>query len=206
MTVSIVDYGVGNIGSIKNMLKRVGAESEVVRTAESISSASRLILPGVGAFDNGIEQLERAGLRPALDEAVLERGVPVAGICLGMQLMTRGSDEGKLSGLGWVNAATRKIDIRKDASIKLPHMGWTHVNVHKSHPVVENLDAESRFYFVHTFAVNCENDEDVLLTANYRGIEFVAAFQRGNIFGFQFHPEKSHRHGMGLLKSFVENS
>ena len=206
MTVSIVDYGVGNIGSIKNMLKRVGTGSEVVRTAEAIAAASRLILPGVGAFDNGIEQLERSGLRGALDEAVLERGVPVAGICLGMQLMTRGSEEGELSGLGWINAATRKIDIRKDASIKLPHMGWAHVNFNKWHPVIENLDAESRFYFVHTFAVSCEHDEDVLLTANYRGIEFVAAFQRANIFGFQFHPEKSHRHGMGLLKGFLENS
>ncbi|MDP3517059.1 MAG: imidazole glycerol phosphate synthase subunit HisH [Pseudohongiella sp.] len=204
MTISIVDYGVGNLGSIQNMLKKLGAESVIAHDEASINAATKLILPGVGAFDYGMRRLEESGLRYALDHAVLVRKVPVAGICLGMQMMTLGSEEGTLPGLNWINAKTVRFSSVGEVPLKVPHMGWRIVHKSKESRILENLEPVSRFYFVHSFYVNCLDPTDTLLTASYGNVSFDAAFERDNIFGFQFHPEKSHRFGMSLLKAFVE--
>lgn len=204
MTVTIIDYGVGNLGSIQNMLKKLGAQSEIASDANAVERATKIILPGVGAFDAGMTQLNQSGLRAPLDTAVLQRGVPVAGICLGMQLMTEGSEEGTLPGLGWVPARTIRFVPSPNENMKIPHMGWSIVAKAKQSPALELLGDESRFYFVHSYHVNCNNRDDVLLTAQYGSVRFDAAFERKNILGFQFHPEKSHRFGMNLLKAFLD--
>jgi glutamine amidotransferase len=202
--ITLIDYSVGNLGSIQNMLKKLGADSIVASDASAIERATKLILPGVGAFDAGMSQLNASGLRGALDAAVLERKVPVAGICLGMQMMTEGSEEGQLPGLGWVHARTTRFVPAAGETLKIPHMGWNVVNKVKASPVLDFLESESRFYFVHSYRVNCLYRDDALLSSQYGSIIFDAAFQRNNIFGFQFHPEKSHRFGMALLKGFLE--
>lgn len=204
MTIAIVDYGVGNLGSIKNMLSRIGADAEVLADPELISRASKLILPGVGAFDAGMGQLLKSGLKGVLDDAALVRKVPIAGICLGMQLMTDGSEEGRLPGLGWVPASTVRFMPSPGEVMKVPHMGWNSVRVLKQSPVLEYLDDASRFYFVHSFYVRCDAESSVLLQADHGSTSFNAAFQCQNLYGFQFHPEKSHRFGMALLRGFVE--
>ena len=204
MMVTIIDYGVGNLGSIQNMLKKLGSQSEIASDVGAIERATKIILPGVGAFDAGMTQLNHSGLRPSLDTAVLQRRVPVAGICLGMQLMTEGSEEGTLPGLGWVPAKTIRFVPSPNEIMKIPHMGWSIVTKSKQSPILELLDDESRFYFVHSYHVDCSNRDDVLLTTQYGSIRFDAAFEINNILGFQFHPEKSHRFGMKLLKAFLE--
>lgn len=204
MTITILDYGVGNLGSIQNMIRKLGGRSEVGSDVRSIENATKIILPGVGAFDTGMALLNQTGLRAALDMAILEKRVPVAGICLGMQLMTDGSEEGRLPGLGWVPAKTIRFVAEPDETMKIPHMGWSVVRKAKHSPVLQFLGDEPRFYFVHSYHVNCRDREDVLLTAQYGSVHFDAAFERGNILGFQFHPEKSHRFGMTLLKAFLE--
>ncbi len=204
MTIMIIDYGLGNLGSIQNMLKKLGVNSEIASDVSSIERATKIILPGVGAFDAGMTQLNQSGLRPALDIAVLQRRVPVVGICLGMQLMTEGSEEGALPGLGWVPAKTIRFVPTPNETMKIPHMGWSLIAKAKQSPVLELLDDESRFYFVHSYYVECSNCEDVLLTAQYGSVRFDAAFEYENILGFQFHPEKIHRCGMTLLKAFLE--
>jgi glutamine amidotransferase len=204
MTITIIDYGVGNLGSIQNMLKKLGVDSIVASDPSAIEGATKLVLPGVGAFDAGMSQLNASGLRAALDAAVFERKLPVAGICLGMQMMTEGSEEGNLPGLGWVPARTVRFLPAAGETMKIPHMGWNVVKNVKDSPVLDFLEGESRFYFVHSYHVHCRDREDALLTTQYGSITFDAAFERNNILGFQFHPEKSHRFGMALLKGFLE--
>lgn len=200
--ISIVDFGVGNLGSIRNMLGKVGAECELVSDAAQLSRATKLILPGVGSFDAGMSKLERAGLIPALNERVLQRKVPVLGICLGMQLMTQGSEEGTLPGLGWVAADTLRFKVPAQSKLKIPHMGWNEVRTCKASPLIADEGPDARFYFVHSFYVHCRNDADVLLQAEY-GQTFDAAFEAGNVMGVQFHPEKSHKFGLRLLGNFA---
>ena len=202
--IAIVNYGVGNLGSIQNMLKKLGAQSEIASDVSAIERATKIILPGVGAFDPGMTHLNQSGLRHALDAAALQRRVPVAGICLGMQLMTEGSEEGTLPGLGWVPAKTIRFVPPANETMKIPHMGWSVVAKAKQSPVLELLDDDPRFYFVHSYHVNCRNSEDALLIAQYGSVSFDAAFERENILGFQFHPEKSHQFGMKILKAFLE--
>ncbi len=200
--ITIVDYGMGNLGSIRNMLKKIGVESEITADARAIGAAEKLILPGVGAFDAGMESLERSGLIPALNERVLHARVPTLGICLGMQLMAHSSDEGQRKGLGWVDAKSSRFR-PADAVLKVPHMGWNRVLPVRTSPLTDGLPDEPRFYFVHSFYVHCANESDVLLTTSY-GDVFHAAFQHGNVAGVQFHPEKSHKFGMRLLSNFAE--
>jgi len=200
--ITIVDYGMGNLGSIHNMLKKIGVASVVSADPAAIAEAHKLILPGVGAFDAGMEQLERSSLAPVLRERVQERGVPILGICLGMQLMTRRSEEGHRPGLGWIDADAVRFTTT-DAALKIPHMGWNLVVPRQSAALVDELPEESRFYFVHSFHVRCRCDDDVLLTSRH-GEEFHSAFHRDNVWGVQFHPEKSHRFGMKLLRNFAE--
>lgn len=202
MTIAIVDYGVGNLGSIQNMFKKLGIHAYIATDESAIHRARKIILPGVGAFDAAMSMLNHSGLRPALDEAVLQNRIPVAGICLGMQMMTEGSEEGGVPGLGWVPAKT--IRFVPNEVIKIPHMGWNVVNKYKQSPSLEFLGSEPRFYFVHSYHVVCRDRADVLLVAQHGSVQFDAAFERGNMLGFQFHPEKSHQFGMALLKAFTE--
>jgi len=197
--IAIVDYGVGNLGSIYNMFKRVGLQAAIVGDAETLSKSSKILLPGVGAFDHAMKRIADSGLREVLDHKALVERVPFLGICLGMQLMTRGSEEGVLPGLGWIDAQVKKFPATP--GLKVPHMGWNLVNQAKSSPLTDGLAGDARFYFVHSYFVQVDNPEDQLLTTEY-GVTFDAAFARGNLFGAQFHPEKSHRFGMELFQNF----
>lgn len=201
--ITIVNYGMGNLGSIKNMLKKIGVESQITADPAQILAASKLVLPGVGAFDAGMRSLNESGMVPALHEQVLRRRTPVLGICLGMQLMTTRSDEGTLTGLGWIDADTVRFPESPDRAIKVPHMGWNLVKPAKASALLEGVPADARFYFVHSYLVRCRERTDVLMTAEH-GVCFDAGFERDNVMGVQFHPEKSHRFGMWLLKNFVE--
>jgi glutamine amidotransferase len=203
MTIAIIDYGVGNLGSIKNMLVKIGVPSQITSQPEAIASAKQLILPGVGAFDTGMSRLNSSGLVPLLNDLVLGQRRPILGICLGMQLMTASSEEGTLPGLDWIDARTRKISVPPNSGLKIPHMGWNEVQSRKESRLLDANSVEQRFYFVHTYCVHAANEADVLLTAQYGG-PVVAAFEADNIVGVQFHPEKSHKFGMALLRNFVE--
>ncbi len=200
--IVIVSYGLGNLGSIKNMLKKVGYPSVISGDPEDIASADKLILPGVGAFDNGMKHIVDTGLLPVLNRKALEEKTPLLGICLGMQLLAKSSQEGKLDGLGWIDAEVIKFDFTDQPQLKIPHMGWNFVHKAGDSPLTENLDGKTRFYFVHSYHVVCRNADDIVLTCDYGG-EFTCAVQRDNIMGVQFHPEKSHRFGMQLLKNFA---
>jgi glutamine amidotransferase len=196
----IIDYGVGNLGSIFNMFKRVGANPVVSDSPDDLLIATKLVLPGVGAFDSVMHRLRNSGLLPHLTHKAQVERVPVLGVCVGMQMLGRGSDEGSESGLGWLDADCRKF--RQDIpTLRIPHMGWNYVRPARPHPLIATLPDDARFYFVHSYHMVCQNPSDILLTANYGG-EFVAAVQRNNIFGTQFHPEKSHRFGMELYRQF----
>lgn len=200
--ITIVDYGMGNLGSIRNMLKKIGVEAQISADPEVVARAGKLILPGVGAFDAGMENLARSGLQPVLDERVRDAGVPTLGICLGMQLMTRRSDEGTKPGLGWIDAEALRFEPGA-AALKVPHMGWNRVHLRREAALVADLPDEPRFYFVHSYYVRCRREDDVLLTTPY-GPDFHSGVQRDNVWGVQFHPEKSHRFGMQLLRNFAE--
>lgn len=199
--ITIVDYNMGNLGSIRNMLKKIGVDCEVTADPSRIAAATQLILPGVGAFDAGMENLHRSGLVPLLNERVREAGIPILGICLGMQLMTNGSEEGRVPGLGWIDARTLRFQPR-DRALKVPHMGWNRVTVARPSLLADELPEEPRFYFVHSYYVSCAKDDDVLLRTTY-GDEFASAFHSRNVWGVQFHPEKSHKFGMQLLLNFA---
>jgi imidazole glycerol-phosphate synthase subunit HisH len=201
--ITIIDYGMGNLGSVKNMFKRIGVSSEIAGDAETIAKASKLLLPGVGAFDAAMEKIEASGLRSILDKKVLEEKVPVLGICLGMQLLTASSEEGILPGLGWLPAKSLKFKFLPGSKLKIPHMGWNLVAERKQSPLIMNLPEEPRFYFVHSYYVQCDNEDDVLTTTPYGG-DFHSIVQKENVFGAQFHPEKSHKYGMKLLENFAK--
>lgn len=202
--IAIIDYGVGNLRSVLNMLRKIGAEARISSKIEELEKASKLILPGVGAFDVGMRNLLETGLVSFLNERALTRKVPCLGICLGMQLLTLRSEEGQLPGLGWVEGETVRFRFPDEQPVlKVPHMGWNTVKPHRDHFLLHNMDAEAQFYFVHSYYVTCRRKEDVLTTTAH-GHEFVSMLQRENIFGTQFHPEKSHKHGMQLLRNFVE--
>jgi imidazole glycerol-phosphate synthase subunit HisH len=200
--ITVVDYGMGNLGSISNMLKKLGMPSIISSNPADIAAASKLILPGVGSFDAGMDNLLHSGLLAALNERVLHEGVPTLGICLGMQLMTHRSAEGKRQGLGWVDAEVVKFR-PTDPALKVPHMGWNGVKHMRTDPLTNGLPDEPRFYFVHSYYVQCHDPKDVLLTTSY-GQEFHSAFRHDNVWGVQFHPEKSHKFGMNLLRNFAE--
>ncbi len=200
--ITIINYGMGNLGSVQNMFKRIGVPSEITSEPEVIANAGKLLLPGVGAFDAAMEKIAKSGLRNILDKKVLEDKVPVLGICLGMQLLTNGSEEGILPGLGWVSAKTVKFNFPADSKLKIPHMGWNRVFVKKTSELLTDLPDEPRFYFVHSYRVQCENEENVLAVTAY-GNEFHSVIQNHNVFGAQFHPEKSHKYGMKLLANFA---
>jgi len=198
--VSVLDYGIGNTGSILNMLRKLRVAAEVSSTRASVCAAKRLILPGIGAFDACMEALHRSGLDGCVAEFAAS-GRPLLGICVGMQMLTLGSEEGDRQGLGLIRAQTRRF--AASAGLRIPHMGWDAVRwVMEEHPLAANLRDASRFYFVHSYRVSCESPGDVLAACTY-GEEFAAAIARDNIAGVQFHPEKSHRFGLQLLGNFA---
>lgn len=202
--IVVIDLRIGNVGSILNMLKKVGAKAITSASPDDLASADKLIFPGIGAFDDAMNNLDASGLRPVLEQTVLDQETPILGICLGMQLFTQGSEEGHRAGLGWIAGYARRFRFEGGlADLKVPHMGWNEVQPRHRGSLFRDMDAEAAYYFAHTFHVVCDDNTDVLGSTRY-GIEFVSAVQRRNIYGTQFHPEKSHRHGLRLLQSFAE--
>ena len=202
--ITIIDYGAGNLTSISNMLKRIGVESEITNSVEKIKAATKLILPGVGSFDFGIDQLRNAAYFDVLCNKVQEEKVPLLGVCLGMQLLAEGSEEGKTPGLGWIKGTVKKFDAEKvkQSGLKVPHMGWTDIHIQKPSKILQDLPADAHFYFVHSYYFSPVNTSDILLTSNY-GYEFTSGLERDNIVAVQFHPEKSHKFGMQLYRNFA---
>jgi glutamine amidotransferase len=201
--ITIVDYGLGNLGSIKNMLHKLGFESLISNQPSDIEKASKIILPGVGAFDKGMTKLKEFGLLDILNKKVTVDKLPTLGICLGMQLMTSRSEEGNEPGLNWVNAECIKFKF-DDSKHKVPHMGWNYVKSSKDQELINDSEQKFRFYFVHSYYVKLQDSKDELFSTKY-GFEFTSAFQKDNITGVQFHPEKSHKFGMELLRNFASS-
>lgn len=204
--VSIVDYGVGNINSVANMLRRAGADVRFARTPDEVLAAPRVVLPGVGAFDSCRRNLAAI---PGLVEAILEfasTGRPMLGICVGMQMLGTSSEEGSLPGLGIIPGKVRRFSFGaagEQTTMKVPHMGWSSVNADSSHPLfAEGLAELNRFYFVHSYYFEAEDPADVAAWCDY-GLKFAASIRKGNVFGAQFHPEKSHRFGLQMFKNFI---
>ena len=198
--ISVLDYGMGNIGSILNMLKWIGVESEVCDDLPSLENVQKLVLPGVGAFDHAMSRIRELGMFDMLNQKALVEEIPILGICLGMQLMTRGSEEGEMEGFGWIPAEAQRFT--ESSSLKIPHMGWNVVNSNKESELTLGVEAETRFYFVHSYAVFSDNPNTCILETSY-GVDFDSAIQKGQIFGVQFHPEKSHRFGAKLFRNFA---
>lgn len=201
--ISVLDYGAGNVGSVIRMIERAGGAARRIASSEEILVAQKLVIPGVGAFNHGMSQLTSRKLLVALNSTALEARIPVLGICLGMQLMCRSSEEGALPGLGWIDADVGRFDALETHGLRVPHMGWNTLRIVRQNPLLSTEGAEQRFYFVHSYRVSCHDPADPIALTHY-GKDFVAAFQRQNLFGVQFHPEKSHRFGMELIRRFVE--
>lgn len=201
--IIIIDYGLGNIGSIKNMLNRIGVESMMSCDANDIERADKLILPGVGRFDYGMAQLHASGFIDVLNSKVLNNKTPILGICLGAQLMTEFSEEGNVEGLGWIRGKTvafKKVNFDQD--LKVPHMGWTDVFDFRNSKLFTRMYEDPRFYFVHSYHLEITDQEHTMVRSKY-GYDFVAGIEKDNILGVQFHPEKSHKYGMRLLENFI---
>ena len=201
--ITIVDYGMGNLYSVKNMLKYLGYDSDVTGDISRIEAADKLILPGVGNFGKAMDVIRQSGLLEILNHKVLVEKTPILGICLGMQLLLEHSEEGDCDGFGWIPGEVKKFDLPEHPELKIPHMGWDYIEKQKkSHLFTDSADGE-RYYFVHSYYVTCRNPDDVAATTEY-GIRFDSVVQRDNIMGTQFHPEKSHRFGMGILGNFAK--
>lgn len=200
--VVIVDYEMGNIRSVFNKIHRAGYKAILTDEVEDIKNSDKLILPGVGQFRNGMNKLREKGLIEILNQKVLQDKIPILGICLGMQLFSRHSEEGNAEGLGWIDAEAIKFTLT-DIRYKVPHMGWNTLELKKESIILRDIPSESEFYFVHSYHVKCNDKKDILATTHY-GYEFVSAVQKGNIFGTQFHPEKSHGAGETIIRNFLE--
>lgn len=200
--VVIVDYGMGNINSIKNMLRYLGYSSEISNEKTIIMSAKKLILPGVGNFGKAMENINNLKIKETLEDAVISLGIPILGICLGMQLLLSYSEEGECEGLDWIEGKVKKFDLG-DKGLKVPHMGWDYIKAKEQEPIFDGLTEESRFYFVHSYYVECDKRENSIATTDY-GITFDSAVRKGNIYGMQYHPEKSHKYGMQVLGNFMK--
>lgn len=202
--IVIIDYKTGNYGSVLNMLRKIGEEATISSDILDINKASKLILSGVGSFDSGMKNLKDLGVLSILNEKVIENKTPILGICLGMQLFSRKSEEGHLAGLGWIDAVVAKFRFENTQnSLKVPHMGWNIIELVKKNALFKNMTEEQKFYFVHSYYIKCNEVKDVVAFTEH-GIRFASVVQKNNIFGVQFHPEKSHKFGMQLLKNFIE--
>jgi glutamine amidotransferase len=202
--ITIINYGVGNIKAFVNIYKRLGIDVKIAQNATDLEGATKLILPGVGHFDYAMERFANSGMFETTNELVLVKKVPVVGICVGMQMLAKSSDEGHLPGLGWIDATVKKFDpTLLKQSTRLPHMGWNDVLPIKTNPLLRNLESQARFYFLHSYYFHCNQLEDSIAVADY-GINFTCAVNHNQIYGVQFHPEKSHHFGIQLLKNFSE--
>ena len=202
--IGIIDYGSGNIQAVTTIYKNLNIQYKLISNPDDLHRADKLILPGVGAFDATIRQLIDSGLKDELTNCVINKKTPILGICVGLQVMGFGSDEGELPGLGWIHGTVKKFDETKiSLKPKLPHMGWNTINDIQNHKLFKGIDHDFGFYFVHSFYFECEQKENILSTTNYGG-EFTSAIYSDHIIGVQFHPEKSHGNGVQLFKNFAE--
>jgi imidazole glycerol-phosphate synthase subunit HisH len=202
--IAILDYGSGNVRAFANVYKNLNIPARIVKKPAELNDADRVILPGVGDFDYAMQRLEKSGMRPVLDELVLNRGVPALGVCVGMQMLAHSSEEGSLPGLSWIDGEVKRFDPRlPKIPIDVPHMGWNDVKPVKNNGLLQGLDVEARFYFLHSYYFQNKRPEDVIAVTEYGG-EFACAVNSGSIFGVQFHPEKSHKWGIRLLENFAK--
>ncbi|MFC1703605.1 imidazole glycerol phosphate synthase subunit HisH [Candidatus Omnitrophota bacterium] len=204
--IIIVDYGMGNLRSILYKLQKLQLDAAISSKTNDIESADRLILPGVGNFAEGMKNLEKDSLLTVLNKMVLEKKTPVLGICLGMQLFAKKSEEGNVEGLGWIDAEVKKFNFDGlNASLRIPHVGWNTINLKQEHSFLVDGTHEQRFYFTHSYHMCCYSQDDVVATTHY-GYEFVSVVSKNNIFGSQFHPEKSHKSGFEVVRRFAERT
>jgi imidazole glycerol-phosphate synthase subunit HisH len=202
--ITIVDYGLGNIRAFLNVYRRLNIPATTAATADELTRATKVILPGVGSFDHAMEKLTQSGMREPLEDLARGQRVPVLGVCVGMQILGRGSDEGRLPGLGWLDGQVRTLEaLTPMGELPLPHMGWNDVRPSMKHRLFEGLESDARFYFLHSYFFQCDRDEDTMAVSSYGG-NFACAAGAANVFGVQFHPEKSHHYGARLLQNFAE--
>lgn len=201
--ITIIDYGSGNIRAIGNIYDTLKINYKIAKSPEEVMGAEKIFLPGVGAFDETISMLDKTGFRGVLDFEVMHNKVPIIGICVGMQILAESSEEGKLPGLGYIKGKVRKMDASLlNQKPKLPHLGWNSIEITRQSALLKNIDSELGFYFLHSYYFECENEEDILTTTTY-GKSFASAINHDNVFGIQFHPEKSHHNGINLLHNFA---
>lgn len=200
--IHVIDYGAGNLGSILNMIKRIGGKATIVSNSRDLVNATKIILPGVGHFDFGMRQLNKSGMVDLLHEKVLYEKIPILGICLGAQMMCKGSEEGSMAGLSWFDAEVNKFNFENSDNLRIPHMGWSYVKQMKKSDLSENLPKDPRFYFVHSYHMVAKDERDVLFKTNY-GYDFASGLQNENRFACQFHPEKSHKYGIKMFENFA---
>jgi len=204
--IAIIDYGLGNVRAFSNLYKRLNVPHCLADTPKALEKADKIILPGVGAFDYAMTLLNNSGMRETLDFLVLENRIPVLGICVGMQILADYSEEGVLDGLGWIPGSVKKIpeqDTVERDRYPLPHMGWNTLEIEQQDPLLQGLDSDPRFYFLHSYYFRCADATSSLASADY-GLKFSCIIKRGNIYGVQCHPEKSHNNGITLLKNFAQ--
>jgi imidazole glycerol-phosphate synthase subunit HisH len=201
--ITIIDYGLGNVKAFATVYYKLNIPVVIARKSEDILDATNIILPGVGAFDYAMQRLNDSGMRDTLERKVLQDKVPVIGICVGMQMLARKSEEGLLPGLGWIDGEVIKFKFSTETTMRIPHMGWNTIEPKRTGGLMEGLDSESRFYFLHSYYFHCSNQADVIATTDYNGI-FESAVNCNNIYGVQFHPEKSHGWGIKLLDNFAK--
>jgi glutamine amidotransferase len=202
--ITIIDYGVGNINAFINVYKRLNIPIQIAKKAEDLSNVDKLILPGVGHFDHAMSKLSNSGMLKELNELVLEKKIPIIGICVGMQMMANSSDEGTLEGLRWIDGSVKKFDETKIKQVtRLPHMGWNDVAPVVQNPLFVGLEKDALFYFLHSYYFECKNSDNILAVSEY-GDKFTCAVCNDNIYGIQFHPEKSHKYGETLLANFAK--
>ncbi len=202
--ITIIDYGLGNINAFVNVYERLNISVLIAKTSYDLKKATKIILPGVGSFDYAMNNLNRSGMRESIENLALNNKIPVIGVCVGMQILAKSSDEGVLPGLGWIDATVKRFDVSVlKSKIQLPHMGWNMIHLNNGNPLLKNINSDSRFYFLHSFYFQCNNHNDMIATTDY-GIKFCSAVNHKNIYGVQFHPEKSHQWGIQLLKNFAD--
>ncbi len=200
--IGIIDYGVGNIKAFAHCFKLLNISYKIISSKNDLELVSKILLPGVGSYDFAIESLNKSGMRDTLDELVLEKKIPILGICVGLQMFSNNSEEGKLKGLNWIKSSVKQLQ-QSTTSSPIPHMGWNTLNLKKENPLTKNLTNSSRLYYLHSYIMECENEEDVIASTNYNQ-DFASIINKENIYGIQGHPEKSHQTGLTLLKNFAE--
>ena len=202
--IAIVDYGLGNLKAFVNLYERLNVKTVVARDSQTLIDCSKIILPGVGAFDQAMKLINDSGMRKTLDNLVLVEKMPILGVCIGMQILAKSSEEGLSSGLGYIDGKVKKLDVKNiKGNTQLPHMGWNTILPIRDSKLLAGINAGSRFYFLHSFYVHCNNNNDVISTTEY-GSKFCSAIEHNNIFGVQYHPEKSHSNGIKMLQNFAE--